>query len=125
MLAVVDATMAADRVVLQSFDWRAPRLVRAVRPELARAWLTSPTAEADPALWWERDTPARLPQAVADEGGATWTPHWAALTEAEVGAAHALGLRVVPWTVNDPEAMLRLQGWGVDGVITDYPDRAP
>ena len=38
--------------------------------------------------------------------------------------AQARGLRVVPWTVNQPADMARLVDWGVDGLITDYPDRA-
>ena len=37
--------------------------------------------------------------------------------------AKNLGLEVVPWTVNDPADMERLIDWGVDGIITDYPDR--
>jgi len=32
-------------------------------------------------------------------------------------------VRVLPWTVNDPEHWLVLLGWGVDGITTDYPDR--
>jgi glycerophosphoryl diester phosphodiesterase len=38
--------------------------------------------------------------------------------------AQDAGLKVVPWTVNEPADMDRLIGWGVDGLITDYPDRA-
>ncbi len=41
-----------------------------------------------------------------------------------VMAAHELGLRVYPWTVNDPDIMLELVRIGVDGLITDYPDIA-
>lgn len=34
------------------------------------------------------------------------------------------GLRVFVWTVNRPSDMRRLAAWGVDGLITDWPDRA-
>ena len=57
-------------------------------------------------------------------GCAAWSPFWRNLTAAAVAEAHALGLAVIPWTVNaaaDIEGMLEL---GVDGLITDYPDRA-
>ena len=37
--------------------------------------------------------------------------------------AQALGLQVIPWTVNQRQDMERLIDWGVDGIITDYPDR--
>jgi glycerophosphoryl diester phosphodiesterase len=40
-----------------------------------------------------------------------------------VVAAHGLGLRVVPWTVNEPEAIEQVVALGVDGVTSDYPDR--
>ena len=35
-----------------------------------------------------------------------------------------LGLTVIPWTVNEVEDMRRLIDWGVDGLISDWPDRA-
>jgi glycerophosphoryl diester phosphodiesterase len=63
-------------------------------------------------------------RAVAAEGGPTWGPDHADLTEETVAEAHGLGLRVVPWTVNRPEDMRRLIRWGVDGLITDRPDLA-
>jgi len=40
-----------------------------------------------------------------------------------VKAAQQLGLQVIPWTVNGSADMRRLLDWGVDGIITDYPDR--
>ena len=38
--------------------------------------------------------------------------------------AQAAGIAVVPWTVNQEADLGRMIDWGVDGVITDYPDRA-
>ena len=40
-----------------------------------------------------------------------------------VAEAHALGLKVLPWTVNAPGDMAMLIDLKVDGLITDYPDR--
>ncbi|MRD46533.1 hypothetical protein GHT07_04550 [Caenimonas koreensis DSM 17982] len=37
--------------------------------------------------------------------------------------AHELGLKVIPWTINAPADIERLIGWGVDEIISDYPDR--
>jgi glycerophosphoryl diester phosphodiesterase len=64
-----------------------------------------------------------VPRLAKAAGCAIWSPNGGALTQALVEEAHALGLRVLPWTVNEPEAMDRFAGWGVDGIITDYPDR--
>ena len=125
VLAVVDAAGAAPRVTLQSFDWRAPRHVRRLRPDVARGWLTRAETIADPELWFGRAPPASLPDAIADEGGGTWTPHWEELTQELLHEAHALGIKVIPWTVNDPADMAQLMQWGVDGLITDRPDLAP
>ena len=41
----------------------------------------------------------------------------------DIAAAKALGLKVIPWTVNERADMERLIALGVDGIITDYPDR--
>lgn len=124
VLAAVDLAGAAGRVTLQSFDWRAVRYLGRIRPEIARAYLTAQATEAARALWWgTRASSLPVPRAVAAEGGGTWSPAHARLTRDEVREAQALGLRVVPWTVNRAADMRRLIGWGVDGLITDRPDR--
>jgi glycerophosphoryl diester phosphodiesterase len=45
------------------------------------------------------------------------------LTPRFVAAVHSRGLDVHAWTINDVEDMQRLVALGVDGLITDYPDR--
>ena len=52
-----------------------------------------------------------------------YCPGYEFLDAAQVRAAHAAGIRVLPWTVNEPSEWARLVEWGVDGITTDYPDR--
>ena len=113
--AVADRVGTAARITVQSFDWRGPRHLRRLRPELDYAWLTTRSTRA-----W-RGGQRRLPDTVVAEGGGTWSPQWRELTLRLVMRAHAAGLRVVPWTVNKPKDIVRLAGWGVDGIITDDP----
>ena len=126
--AIADAAGAADRIIVQSFDWRGPRHLRRLRPELAFAWLTSEDTVANARLWWDGPSPedfaGSVPRAVAAEGGSIWSPAFAGLTADLVAEAQALGLQVIPWTVNHAADMHRLIGWGVDGLITDRPDIA-
>ena len=63
------------------------------------------------------------PKMVKAIGGTIWSPNGGAVTESLVKEAQSLGLEVIPWTINNPADMERLIGWGVDGIITDYPDR--
>ena len=65
-----------------------------------------------------------VPALAAAAGCAAWSPNFAALSRERVEDARKRGLRVIPWTVNAPADMARLIDWGVDGLITDYPDRA-
>lgn len=126
VLHVVGAAAAGTRVALQSFDWRAPRHLRRIRPSIAAGWLTAAGTVADAPLWLGRHVAgiADVPDAIVAEGGGTWSPHFAGLTAGLVDRAHDLTLRVVPWTVNTVEDMRRLMEWGVDGLISDWPSRA-
>jgi hypothetical protein len=49
-----------------------------------------------------------------------WSPGWP-VTAGEVGQAHALGLKVVPWTLNRPDEVKAAAAAGVDALITDDP----
>jgi glycerophosphoryl diester phosphodiesterase len=126
--AVADARGAIPRISIESFDWRGPRHLRRLRPDVRLAWLTSAETVRDAGLWWDGPRPedfgGSVPRAVAAEGGPVWAPDYRTLTAELVAEAHALGLGVMPWTVNQPEAMRRLIAWGVDGLVTDRPDLA-
>jgi glycerophosphoryl diester phosphodiesterase len=64
-----------------------------------------------------------VPKLVKAAGGTVWSPNYKDVTEALVREAHALGLKIVPWTANEAPDFARLIDWKVDGIITDYPDR--
>lgn len=53
-----------------------------------------------------------------------YSPYYRLLSEDKIARLHEQGIRVIPWTVNQRDDMERLKTWGVDGLITDYPDRA-
>ena len=64
-----------------------------------------------------------MPRLVAAAGCLVWSPNHRDVTAASLAEAKALGLKVIPWTVNEPGEMEWLMNLGVDGLITDYPDR--
>ena len=53
-----------------------------------------------------------------------YSPFYKKLKEEFVKEAHDLGMKIIPWTVNTVEEMNQLISWGIDGIITDYPDLA-
>jgi glycerophosphoryl diester phosphodiesterase len=52
-----------------------------------------------------------------------YSPHYSLLDKKIVIELHKSGMKVIPWTVNDADVMHELVDMGVDGIITDYPDR--
>jgi glycerophosphoryl diester phosphodiesterase len=126
--AIRDAGMAS-RVTIQSFDWRTLQLVQKLQPSIPTVYLTIQTANNDNVRGGEWTAGLKIaehgsvPRLVKAAGGAVWSPNQGAVTAALIQEAHALGLKVVPWTVNEPADMERLIAWGVDGLISDYPDR--
>jgi glycerophosphoryl diester phosphodiesterase len=135
VLAVARAAGALARTSIQSFDWRSLRHVQRIAPEVETCYLTVQAGEdqiqagrpgASPWLAGldVDDHGGSLPRLVKAAGGRCWSPNARDLTKETLAEAHRLGLRVVPWTVNQPEEMAALIDLGVDGLISDRPDLA-
>jgi glycerophosphoryl diester phosphodiesterase len=59
-----------------------------------------------------------------DRGHDAVHPHWATVTATLVERAHAAGLQVNVWTVDDPDLLRTLAGMGVDAIVTNTPAKA-
>ncbi len=141
--ALVDAVLGAiteanmlDRVTIQSFDWRTLKIVQQKFPDVPlvylsaqQKWLDNINAGNREGSAWTAglnasDFGGSVPRMVKVAGGAVWSPHFGDLDEAKIKEAHALGLKVIVWTVNNAKDIQRMLDLGVDGIISDYPDRA-
>jgi glycerophosphoryl diester phosphodiesterase len=123
------------RATVQSFDWRTLLVLREKFPAIERVCLTSETTDEDTigrgkpgASPWTAgldvdDYGGSTPRLVAAAGCSVWSPYVRDLTPERITEAKALDLKVIPWTVNEPSDMARMIELGVDGLISDYPDR--
>ncbi len=103
----------ADRTCVQSFDKRTLREVHQLDSLLTTALLVENLLGLE---------------ANVEELGYVppiYSPYHKLVTAQTVRNAHAKGMRLIPWTVNETADMLALIKLGVDGIITDYPDRIP
>ncbi len=135
VIAVLQTAGVIDRSLLQSFDWRTLRHAKRVAPQLELSCLTVEAAEGSNVQIGQPGTPLHLseldvdhfdgsvPRLVEAAGCAVWSPDFRDVTPSRLTEAHELGLRVIPWTVNHAEDVRRLVELGVDGLISDYPDR--
>ena len=109
LIAEIRRAGIEKRTTIQSFDFRTLKVVEREAPEIETVYLTMGKA-SDPA-------------AVKAAGARNWSPDYRDLDAAKVKAARAAGLRIIPWTVNEPADIERVMALGVDGIISDYPDR--
>ncbi len=122
------------RVTVQSFNWAVVSAVRRLNERLSTGCLTSERADFDtvhdrggrPSPWMDgrrlADFDGSMPAMVASMGVDYWASEFRDLDAAVIDEAHDFGLEVHCWTVNDTDDMKRLISWGVDSIITDYPD---
>ncbi|NJL13160.1 MAG: glycerophosphodiester phosphodiesterase [Microscillaceae bacterium] len=100
-----------DKVLIQSFDVRTLQVFKKLDEEVRLVLLVQNPQALETSLRSLGFTPS------------VYSPYYIGLTEGIVRKAHEKGMKVIPWTVNDLESMRKLIRMGVDGLITDYPDR--
>ena len=135
VLGELQAANVLARSSITSFDWRVLAIMQRLSPGLPMAYLSSQTYRPDPSrlnreqlLAWTngmdpQDFGGSVPHMIHAAGGHIWSCDHRDVTPEAVATAHGLGLRVWAWTANQPEDMNRLIDAGVDGIISDYPDR--
>jgi glycerophosphoryl diester phosphodiesterase len=109
---LLDEYLPMERVVIQSFDFRVLKYWHQKYPEVRLAALVENLRSIDSNLKALGFKPS------------IYSPHYKLLNREKVEYLHRQKIRVIPWTVNEISEMLSFKGMGVDGFITDYPDRA-
>ena len=111
-MQVIDSKNIANRVVVQSFDTRALRLLHQRYAHYALSYLVDRK---------EKRNPEELVKALGFTPEIL-SPNEMIVTPGLVKDCHLLGIKVIPWTVNSIDRIRELKKIGVDGIITDYPD---
>ena len=123
----------ARTTMLHAFDWGVLAECARQAPDMARSYLSlraggmangATLYDGSPWLNGALEDAADVPSAIAALGGKAWAPYLLDVTERDVEAAHRLGLVVNTWTVNAPGDIRRMVDLGVDGICTDYAERA-
>lgn len=110
---IINQYLPWERVVIQSFDFRVLNYWHKKYPSVRLAALVENKKSVDANLKVLGFIPS------------IYSPDFMLLkSQSTVSALKKKKIRVIPWTVNKPEDMMRLKTWGVDGIITDYPNRA-
>ena len=101
-----------NRVIIQSFDVRTLQIVHQNYPDVKTSLLVE---EGDTKSFQEQ---LRLLQFTP----AVYSPYYKLVNTELLEQCKAMGVQVIPWTVNDLKTIQQLKALGVDGIISDYPD---
>jgi glycerophosphoryl diester phosphodiesterase len=119
----------AGQCFVHSFDWSVLELSARLAPQVARSALVEADVTWVPGSPWTgsvrpEDHGDDVCGGVAELGAHVVSPEHLLVDQDLVDRAHGLGLSVLPWTVNDRARMRAMVEAGVDGLVSDYPDRA-
>jgi glycerophosphoryl diester phosphodiesterase len=110
LMTLVQQYALQERTIVQSFQVPALRAVKEIDASIAGAILVR--------------QPDDYARAVKESRATILSPRYDGLKKSDVERFQRMQIKVIPWTVNKIADMCRLIGWGVDGFITDYPNRA-
>ncbi|MHA7829525.1 MAG: glycerophosphodiester phosphodiesterase [Flagellimonas sp.] len=99
-----------ENFVISSFKWDELRAIRDINKDIKIAVLT------------EKD-PLEAIEVAKELNAVAINPHFKALTRENTAKIQSEGFKVYTWTVNEPEDIKRMIEFGVDGIITNYPER--
>lgn len=129
LLKTLKAEDFLHRTEIHSFDWRNLLLIQQLEPQANISFISSLTDlqhEENKQAWHAsydlNQYGGSFPKMINQLGGRIWCPIVDELTLEDVTLAKQLGIKVVPWTVDDPFLMQKLIAWDVDGIITNRPD---
>lgn len=111
VMQVIESNDLQKQTIIQSFDPRPLKYLNDHYPNIKTAFLT------DNQLGYRHNL-SRL-----DFKPTIFSPDYNYVTEGMIKFFSSEGILVIPWTVNEPKEMQKLIDLGVDGIITDYPDR--
>jgi len=97
--------------MIQSFDSRALKYIHQKYPEVKLVYLTESLSNVNDV----KKVLGFLPS--------VFSPDKRLVTKKNIQSFHSANVKVIPWTVNEEKQMARLIALGVDGIISDYPDR--
>ncbi|TGK02736.1 glycerophosphodiester phosphodiesterase [Leptospira langatensis] len=125
LLKTIEAAGMVDRSTVQSFYLPALSIAKKKNPRIKTSALFSLTYPQGMAMKLGFGDSRRhaVLEKTKELKADIISPYFLYVSHDFVTQAHSLGIRVIPWTVNDPEEMRRLIRVGVDGIISDYPDR--
>jgi Glycerophosphoryl diester phosphodiesterase len=112
LMKVVNSKNIGPRVIIQSFDFRTLKVLHKRYPQIKTAALVeaSDKRSFEDILLHLGFTPT------------IYSPAAELVTKELIHQCHRRNVKIIPWTVNDKNAIAELTKMGVDGIITDYPD---
>ncbi|MDX1959714.1 MAG: glycerophosphodiester phosphodiesterase [Leptospiraceae bacterium] len=126
MVTEIEKAKMVERSTVQSFNHKVLPIVLKLNPKLKTSALIEPNGilgYINLRFFFRRTKQTRAIEQAITANAKIISPYYEYVDEFFLKTAHEKNLIVIPWTVNDPEDMKRLLQIGVDGIISDYPDR--